>query len=156
MGYRRWLGFLHVAHPGDLLTPPADRISLERVREYVAMLSADMRPSSVALTIQSLCYAARLIAGERDWRWLFAIKARLFARARPRDRFDRLSAASFASSRPATAPRRSPKDSTNNRSPARAAACGPTPPCAAKPIAERASSIMRCIAACWNGIAVPM
>ena len=42
------------------------------------------------LTIQSLCYAARLIAGERDWRWLSAIKARLVARARPRDRFPRL------------------------------------------------------------------
>ena len=90
MGYRRWLGFLHAAHPDDLLGLPADRISLERVRDYVARLSAEMRPSSVALTIQSLCYAARLIAGERDWRWLSAIKARLVARARPRDRFDRL------------------------------------------------------------------
>jgi integrase len=60
------------------------------VRDYVARLSTEMRPSSVALTIQSLCYAARLIAGERDWRWLFAIKARLAARARPLDRFDRL------------------------------------------------------------------
>ena len=28
--------------------------------------------------------------GERDWRWLFAIKARLVAGARPIDRFDRL------------------------------------------------------------------
>ena len=90
MGYRRWLGFLHAAHPDDLLRPPADRISRERVRDFVACLSSDMRPSSVALTIQSLCYAARLIAGERDWRWLSAIKARLVARARPRDRFPRL------------------------------------------------------------------
>ncbi len=90
MGYRRWLGFLHAAHSDDLLRPPADRISLERVRDYVDRLSTEMRPSSVALTIQSLCYAARLIAGARDWRWLFAIKARLVARARPLDRFDRL------------------------------------------------------------------
>ncbi|MCI4680512.1 hypothetical protein K9U39_01040 [Rhodoblastus acidophilus] len=90
MGYRRWLGFLHSAHPDDLRKPPADRISLERVRDFIATLSTEMRPSSVALTIQSLCYAARLIAGERDWRWLSAIKARLVARARPIDRFDRL------------------------------------------------------------------
>ncbi len=59
----RWLGFLHAAHPDDLLRPPADRISLERVRDFVAMLSLDMRPSSVAQMIHSLCYAARLIAG---------------------------------------------------------------------------------------------
>lgn len=90
MGYRRWLGFLRAAHPDDLLIPPADRISLERVRDYANQLNTEMRPSSVALTIQSLCYAARLIAGERDWRWLSAIKARLVAGARPIDRFDRL------------------------------------------------------------------
>ena len=90
MGYRRWLGFLYAAHPDDLLRPPAERISLERVRDYVDRLSTEMRPSSVALTIQSLGYAARLIAGERDWKWLFAIKARLATRARPIDRFDRL------------------------------------------------------------------
>lgn len=90
MGYSRWLGFLHAAHPDDLLEPPADRISLERVRDFVARLSLDMVPSSVAQMIHSLCYSARLIAGERDWRWLAAIKARLLARARPSDRFDRL------------------------------------------------------------------
>lgn len=89
-GYGRWLGYLHAAHPDDLLRPPADRISRDRVRDFVGQLSSEMRPSSVALTIQSLCYAARLIAGERDWGWLSAIKARLAARARPHDRFDRL------------------------------------------------------------------
>jgi hypothetical protein len=90
MGYRRWLGFLQAIYPDDLLRLPADRISLERVREFIAQLSTEMRPSSVALTIQSLCYAARLIAGERDWRWLSSIKARLVTRAQPLDRFDRL------------------------------------------------------------------
>jgi hypothetical protein len=32
----------------------------------------------------------RLIAPERDWRWLASLKARLAARAKPEDRFDRL------------------------------------------------------------------
>ncbi len=68
-GYGRWLGFLRANYPDDLLGPPAERISPKRVRDFVAHLSTDMRPSSVALTVQSLCYAAR---------------------ARPRDRFDRL------------------------------------------------------------------
>uniref|UniRef100_UPI003F9CFF5C hypothetical protein n=1 Tax=Rhodoblastus sp. TaxID=1962975 RepID=UPI003F9CFF5C len=92
MGYRRWLGFLFAAHLDDLLRPPADRISLERVRDFNVQLGGEMRPSTVALTIQSLYYAARLIDGRRDWRWLSAIKAQLVARARPRDRFDRLAA----------------------------------------------------------------
>jgi hypothetical protein len=48
MGYRRWLGFLHTAHPDDLLMPPAERISLERVRDYVALLSAEMRSTSAS------------------------------------------------------------------------------------------------------------
>jgi integrase len=49
-----------------------------------------MRPTTAALTVQHLCYAARLIAQDRDWQWLSAIKARLLARARPQDRFHRL------------------------------------------------------------------
>ncbi len=92
MGYRRWLGFLFAARPDDLLRPPADRISLERVRDFNVQLGGEMRPSSVALTIQSLYYAARLVGAERDWRWLSAIKAQFVARARPCDRFDRLAA----------------------------------------------------------------
>jgi len=92
MGYRRWLGFLFAARPDDLLRPPADRISLERVRDFNVQLGGEMRPSTVALTIQSLYYAARLVGAERDWRWLSAIKAQFVARARPCDRFDRLAA----------------------------------------------------------------
>ena len=70
MGYRRWLGFPHANHPDDLLRPPADRISLERVREFIAQPNSEMHRTSVAATIQSLCYAARLIAGDCDWGWL--------------------------------------------------------------------------------------
>ena len=49
-----------------------------------------MRPTTVAIVIDNLCYAARLIAPERDWHWLASLKARLAARAKPEDRFDRL------------------------------------------------------------------
>ncbi len=89
-GYGRWLGFLHAANPEDLMKPPADRVSRERVRDYVLLLNSEMRPSSVALTVQSLYYSARLIDSGRDWKWLSGIKTRLAARARSRDRFDRL------------------------------------------------------------------
>jgi integrase len=60
------------------------------VRDYIDHLTLDMRPTSVAITVQHLCHAARLIAPDRDWYWLSAIKARLLARARPQDRFHRL------------------------------------------------------------------
>ena len=49
-----------------------------------------MRPTTVAIAIDNLCYAARLIAPTTDWRWLASIKRRLAARAQPEDRFDRL------------------------------------------------------------------
>ncbi len=72
--YRRWLGFLKEHHPEDLLETPEDRIILERVRAFVDHLDAETRPTSVAIAIDNLYYAARLIAPERDWRWLASIK----------------------------------------------------------------------------------
>ena len=82
--YRRWLGFLKAYHPGDLLAPPADRITPERLRAFVDHLSAEIRTTSVAIAVDNLCYAARLIAPKDDWCWLASVKARLAARARPR------------------------------------------------------------------------
>jgi integrase/recombinase XerD len=92
--YRGWLEFLKEHHLDDLLKPPADRIVLDRVRSFVEHLNAEMRPTSVAIVIDNLCYAARLIAPERDWELLALIKRRLVARAKPEDRFNRLVAPS--------------------------------------------------------------
>jgi hypothetical protein len=64
--YRRWLGFLKAHHPDDLLNSPADRITPERVRDFIEHLSAEIRQSSVALAADNLYYAARLIAPARD------------------------------------------------------------------------------------------
>ena len=88
--YRRWLGFVKEHYTDDLLLPPADRIRLGRVRDFIGLLEAEVSSTSVAIIIDNLCYAARLIAPERDWRWLASLKARLAARAEPEDRFDRL------------------------------------------------------------------
>ncbi|MEZ5827109.1 MAG: hypothetical protein R3D30_13970 [Hyphomicrobiales bacterium] len=88
--YRRWLGFLKSHHPDDLQLPPPDRITLDRVRAFIEHLAAEVKSTSVAMAIDSLCYAARLIAPSRDWAWLAAIEARLAARAKPEDRFQRL------------------------------------------------------------------
>jgi hypothetical protein len=49
--YRRWLGFLSEYHPADLLRPPTERITLERVRDFVEHLEAEVRPTTVAMSV---------------------------------------------------------------------------------------------------------
>jgi integrase/recombinase XerD len=88
--YRRWLGFLKQHYPDDLRLAPADRISPDRMRTFIDHLAAEVGSTTVAIVIDNLCYAARLIAPATDWRWLASLKARLAARAKPEDRFDRL------------------------------------------------------------------
>jgi integrase/recombinase XerD len=88
--WRRWLGFLKAFYPEALLEPPGDRITPERVRAFIEHCLAETRISTVAINIAQLYYAAKMIAPEHDWRWLGGLKARLAARAKPEDRFDRL------------------------------------------------------------------
>jgi len=80
---RRWLGFVSAHYPEDLLKAPADRITPERVRALIDHLREEVRPTTVAHVVYNLCYAARLMAPERDWRWLASIATRLAALARP-------------------------------------------------------------------------
>jgi integrase len=88
--WRRWLGFLTDHYPADLLKPPAERITPERMRAFVEHLSAEVRPTTVAMSVAHLYAAARLINQAGDWRWLASLRARLASRAKPEDRFDRL------------------------------------------------------------------
>lgn len=88
--YRRWLGFLKTSFPQDLEIPPAERITAPRVRDYVDHLALEVQPTTVAIEIAGLHYAARLIAPSRDWTWLKNLKSRLDARSSPLDRFDQL------------------------------------------------------------------
>jgi hypothetical protein len=88
--YRRWLGFLSEYYPADLLRFPATRINPERVRAFVAQLSAEVRSTTVAIEIANLYAAARLIAPEADWRWLASVRSRLAARGKPENRLHRL------------------------------------------------------------------
>lgn len=88
--YRRWLGFLKEWYPADLLEPPAARITPERVRSFVDHLSTETRSTSVAIAVDNLLYAARLIDPKGEWLWLASIKRRFAARPKPENRFDRL------------------------------------------------------------------
>jgi integrase/recombinase XerD len=88
--YRRWLGFLAENYPDDLLKPPAERITSERLKAFIEHLSTEVRSTTVAMAVAHLYCAAGLIAPGADWRWLASVKARLAARAEPLNRFDRL------------------------------------------------------------------
>jgi integrase len=84
--YRRWLGFL-ADYPADLLKPPRERITPERVRAFIEQLSNEVRPTTVAMAAAHLHTAARLIAPAS---WLGLLKARLASWGKPLDRFGRL------------------------------------------------------------------
>jgi integrase/recombinase XerD len=88
--YRRWLGYLTAHHPSDLLKPPTNRITPQRIRDFIEHINTEVRPTTVSMAIAHLHCFARLVAPTTDWRWLASIKARLAARAKPEDRFDRL------------------------------------------------------------------
>ena len=89
-GYRRWLGFLKANYPDDFSTPPAERITMERVRAFIEHLRAEVRPPRLPISVGLLYAAARLIDPATDWSWLRSVKSRLQCLARPQDRFDRL------------------------------------------------------------------
>jgi integrase/recombinase XerD len=75
--WRRFLGFLAIHEPTALEVAPMERITVERVRSFVAHLAQSNIPRSVASQVDALYKAARLMMPERDWTWLRAMKARL-------------------------------------------------------------------------------
>src|SRR5262249_12087248 len=79
--WRRFLGFLAMQEPSALEIAPAERLTVARVRAFVAHLAATNIPRSVAIQVDALYKAARAMLPQRDWTWLKSIKARLHAAA---------------------------------------------------------------------------
>lgn len=78
-GYGSWLAWLHRRH---LLFPedrPGDRLTLSRVHEYVAELTARVAAQSVVTMASALSATMRAIEPDQDWAWLKAIVAKLRA-----------------------------------------------------------------------------
>ena len=76
-GYARWLAFLMRSDPVSLGEPPADRIDRARVKAYIDEVAARCSPVTVWNDAKSLYDALRLMAPDRDWNWLRAVKAHL-------------------------------------------------------------------------------
>jgi integrase/recombinase XerD len=82
-GWRRFLGFLAIEEPSALEIAPAQRLTIERIRAFVAHLATTNTPQSVAIQVDALYKAARVMMPQHDWTWLKAVKARLYAAAPP-------------------------------------------------------------------------
>lgn len=75
--WRRFLGFLAIKEPSAVNLSPVLRLDRERVRAYVDHLNETRIPRSVAIEVDSLYKAARVMMPEQDLSWLKSIKARL-------------------------------------------------------------------------------
>jgi integrase len=75
---------LALEEPNALEIAPAERITMARVRAFVAHLALTNTPYSVAIQVDALYKAARIMMPDCDWGWLRAVKARLYATAPPR------------------------------------------------------------------------
>jgi integrase len=76
-GYGRWIGYLTGMEPGTLTLAPADRVTRERLRRYLDHLAAHITPAGVFNYPKHLYDPIRVMAPERDWRWLKTLVWRL-------------------------------------------------------------------------------
>ena len=79
--WRRFLGFLAIEEPLALEISLAERLNIERIRTFVAHLAETNTAQSVAIQVDALYKAARVMMPEHDWTWLKSVKARLHAAA---------------------------------------------------------------------------
>jgi integrase/recombinase XerD len=82
--WRRFLGFLKIKDGTALALPPAERLTKERVRAFAEHLAETNIPRSVAIQIDTLYKAARIMLPNHDLAWLKSVKARLHSAAPPR------------------------------------------------------------------------
>ncbi len=79
--WRRFLGFVLLEDVSALMRPPAERLTKERVRAFADHLAKTNIPRSVAIQIDALYKAGRLMLPDHDLTWLKAMKTRLHAAA---------------------------------------------------------------------------
>lgn len=79
--WRRFLGFLAKCEPTALELAPGERLTIGRIRAFVAHLADTNTPRSRAVQVHMLYLAARMMMPECDWTWLRTIRTRLFAAA---------------------------------------------------------------------------
>ncbi|HYI84430.1 MAG TPA: site-specific integrase [Acetobacteraceae bacterium] len=89
--YGRWLAHLAAEGALDPAVGPAERITPEAIRRYLAVLQPACSSTTVASYIAVLAMMLQALAPEQDWAWLNRVQARLQRRATPsRDKRPRI------------------------------------------------------------------
>jgi integrase/recombinase XerD len=81
--YGRWLTWLSRRGLLDDHTPPAERITPDRVKTWVTDLQAINASGTILARLQALYEMAKVLDGGRDWRWIRRIESRVRARHVP-------------------------------------------------------------------------
>lgn len=79
--WRRYLGFIAIVDPAALDLSPNQRLGKVRVQAFAKHLAETNIPRSVAIQVDALYKAARIMLPESDLGWLKSMKARLHAAA---------------------------------------------------------------------------
>ena len=82
--YGRWLTFIQFEDGAVLEIDLADRVTHERIARYIETLRSNCLDTTVAMRIEGLLEALRVMSPEHDWAWLRKIVCRLRAGIRSR------------------------------------------------------------------------
>jgi site-specific recombinase XerD len=82
-GYGRWLVWLDRRGLLDDQTAPADRITPERVRAYVADLEAENASATVIARIIELKVMSSIMDPDHDWSWIYRFASAVRTRHKP-------------------------------------------------------------------------
>jgi hypothetical protein len=82
--YGTWLGFVGRNDSSFLDEPVDSRVTRERIIQYCQALALTNSALSIAMRLEKLRHALRLLAPEADWEWLVIITKRIRAKALPR------------------------------------------------------------------------
>jgi len=82
-GYGRWLAWLDAKGLLDGRVAPGDRITLDRVRTYVADLERGNATGTVIARLIELKIMAGIIEPDRDWSWIYRRASAIRARHKP-------------------------------------------------------------------------
>jgi len=84
--YARWLTYLRDREPNALESPPAERLTPDRLEQYTLRLRQRLCEMSIAAELQHLSLALRALAPDIDWSWLRQRQYAVQKRARPREK----------------------------------------------------------------------
>jgi site-specific recombinase XerD len=91
--YGCWLGYLRHHNLLSNEAPPAARVVLENVRDYVSHLQESVAPRSVVSALVGLKVVMKAITPQQNWRWLADVCNALNRSARPqKDKASRMRA----------------------------------------------------------------